>query len=90
MSSLTDTITLPVADCVPAHLKPVKIPRFGLGVYESEGEDCYKSVLWALEAGYRLIEWVSLLYHASAVPSSIIARQSVDYAPVACTKALQV
>merc|ERR1712225_98111 len=56
MSSLTDTITLPVADCVPAHLKPVKIPRFGLGVYESEGEDCYKSVLWALEAGYRLID----------------------------------
>jgi len=56
MSSLTDTITLPVADCVPAHLKPVKIPRFGLGVYESEGEDCYKSVLWALETGYRLID----------------------------------
>ncbi|KAK9898019.1 putative aldo-keto reductase [Cystobasidium minutum MCA 4210] len=52
MSSLTDSISLPVAPGVPE----TRIPRFGLGVYESEGEDCYNSVLWALEAGYRLID----------------------------------
>lgn len=46
MSSLTDSISLPVAPGVPE----TRIPRFGLGVYESEGEDCYNSVLWALEA----------------------------------------
>lgn len=45
MSSLTDSISLPVAPGVPE----TRIPRFGLGVYESEGEDCYNSVLWALE-----------------------------------------
>lgn len=35
---------------------PVLMPRFGLGVYECDGQECYNSVLWALEAGYRLIE----------------------------------
>jgi len=52
MTSLRDTVPLRVAEGV----KPVNIPRFGLGVYESEGQDCYNSVLWALEAGYRLID----------------------------------
>lgn len=47
MSSLTNSISLPVAPGVPE----TRIPRFGLGVYESEGEDCYNSVLWALEVG---------------------------------------
>lgn len=52
MTSLQDTVPLRVADGV----QPVNIPQFGLGVYESEGEDCYNSVLWALKAGYRLID----------------------------------
>ena len=45
MSTFTNTISLPVAPGVSS----VNIPRFGLGVYESEGRDCYNSVLWALE-----------------------------------------
>lgn len=49
MTSLVDKISLPVAEGVPE----TKIPRFGLGVYESEGEDCYNSVLWALEVNFR-------------------------------------
>jgi hypothetical protein len=61
MSSLTDSITLLVAPGVPE----TKIPRFGLGVYESEGEDCYNSVLWALEVGactlLRYLLYVSLV-----------------------------
>lgn len=52
MSSITDSVTLAVKEGA----KPVQMPRFGLGVYESEGQDCYNSVLWALQAGYRLID----------------------------------
>jgi len=52
MSSITDSVSLAVKEGA----KPVQMPRFGLGVYESEGQDCYNSVLWALQAGYRLID----------------------------------
>lgn len=50
--SVQDTVQLATIDGAA----PVLMPRFGLGVYESDGDDCYNSVLWALEAGYRLIE----------------------------------
>lgn len=26
--------------------------RFGLGVYESEGQECYNAVMWALEVRF--------------------------------------
>ena len=29
------------------------IPRFGLGVYQSRGQECYEAVREALRAGYR-------------------------------------
>lgn len=36
-------------------------PRLGLGVYESEpGEETFNAVLWALQAGYRLVSFHSL------------------------------
>lgn len=63
MSSLTDSISLPVAPGVPE----TRIPRFGLGVYESEGEDCYNSVFWALEAS---------LSHTCSSESKLIIRLS--------------
>lgn len=66
MSSLTDSISLPVAPGVPE----TRIPRFGLGVYESEGEDCYNSVLWALE--------VSRVHHLTLHTPTLILFTALD------------
>lgn len=71
MTSLTDSISLPVAPGVPE----TRIPRFGLGVYESEGEDCYNSVLWALEVrsfDYKpskslWLTWLSIAFYSGGV-----------------------
>lgn len=48
-SSLADTVELASLSSSSSSSNGVRMPRFGLGVYESDGEDCYKSVLWALE-----------------------------------------
>ncbi len=33
-----------------------KMPLLGLGTYQTDGDDCFNSVIWALEAGYRLLD----------------------------------
>ncbi len=33
-----------------------KMPLVGLGTYQTDGDDCFNSVIWALEAGYRLLD----------------------------------
>ncbi|WP_283680209.1 aldo/keto reductase [Lentilactobacillus sp. Marseille-Q4993] len=45
--SLTDTYTL---------YNGVKIPQVGFGTWQSDGDDAYRAVRWALEAGYRHID----------------------------------
>ena len=38
----------------------IRAPAIGLGTYPMVGENCYRAVLWALEAGYRHIDTAQL------------------------------
>lgn len=38
----------------------IEIPLFGLGTWTLSGDKAFKAVLWALEAGYRLIDTASI------------------------------
>ena len=37
----------------------ILIPRFGLGVWQMDGNECKSSILHALDNGYRLIDTVN-------------------------------
>jgi len=60
----------------------VKIPRIGLGVYQSApGEETQQAVKWALEAGYRHIDTAAVYRNerdvGAAIRSSGIARSEI-------------
>jgi diketogulonate reductase-like aldo/keto reductase len=52
----------------------VEIPRLGLGVFRSEGDETLNAVAWALEAGYRHIDTAAAYFNEEAVGKGI--RQS--------------
>ena len=50
----------------------IDMPIFGLGVWQmSEGEETEQSVLWALEAGYRLIDTARLYGNEASVGNAV-------------------
>jgi diketogulonate reductase-like aldo/keto reductase len=50
----------------------IDMPIFGLGVWQmSEGEETEQSVLWALEAGYRLIDTARVYGNESSVGNAV-------------------
>ncbi|PRP85294.1 hypothetical protein PROFUN_06896 [Planoprotostelium fungivorum] len=72
MSALSITSTLTLRN-------GIKMPRFGLGVYEMSGQQCTKSVTWALEQGYRLID--SAEWYENEEESGAAIRKWVDSTP---------
>ncbi|MFL2116409.1 aldo/keto reductase [Marinilactibacillus psychrotolerans] len=62
MLSLTDTYTLK---------NGVKIPVVGFGTWQSSDEEAEKSVLWALEAGYRHIDTAAAYKNETGVGRGI-------------------
>lgn len=61
-ASITDTITLN---------DNVKIPRFGLGVYDMDVKLTRQAVLWALECGYRQIDTAARYNNERSVGEAI-------------------
>lgn len=76
LTGITDTVQL---------ANGVKMPRLGLGTYKSaEGGDVERSVLAALELGYRSIDTASL-YGNEAGIGRAIAESSIPRAGVFLT-----
>jgi hypothetical protein len=64
--TITDTLALPNSS--------IKIPRLGFGIYKSPHDQCVKSCLTALKAGYRHID--SAQYYANEREMGEAVRQS--------------
>lgn len=49
----------------------VQMPTLGLGVYQLQGDEAVRAILWALEAGYRHIDTAALYMNEKEVGRSI-------------------
>jgi diketogulonate reductase-like aldo/keto reductase len=58
-------------DRLPLPNSPVRIPRLGFGVYRSPTSQCVKSVLQALEVGYRHIDTAQFYGNESEVGEAL-------------------
>lgn len=58
-----------------------KMPAFGLGCYKAKGDEIYRSVLWALETGYQMIDTATRYENEKEVGKAIadasVKRESV-------------
>lgn len=59
----------------------LKFPKIGIGTYQVKGKECYDSVLWALEEGYRLIDTAEMYENegevGKAISDSLIPRKEL-------------
>ncbi|KAF4546373.1 putative aldo keto reductase protein [Lasiodiplodia theobromae] len=49
----------------------LSMPQIHLGVYLTDGRECYQAVLWALEAGYRAIDSAQMYHNEREVGQAI-------------------
>lgn len=61
-----------------------EIPYVGYGTYQLRGEECYKGVRWALEAGYTHIDTASI-YKNEEVIGKVLQEIKVDRSKVFIT-----
>ncbi len=62
---------------VPFNMSAIKLPKIGFGTWQLKGDDCTKSVLKALEIGYRLID-TAQVYGNEAQVGAAISEKIVD------------